>query len=382
MSVSDALGRIDWNFPRSGTDVRSVHSSHWFPGNFIPQIPTAFIEILSKPNDLVFDPFSGSGTTAIEAARLGRKAIMSDRISACVMIGRGKLVMETAGLDRHVRSEILANCTWHQRCRSDLLGKNGEGSDPSLSRWFTGETLSQLRYLWQVVEQQSVDSSRHILMLLFSDVLFACASPGVAVTSSGKRRRHHWGWVADNVYPRQPVEHDAIALMEERLLSVPNRGSTCAASRVLVTQQDARCLALLPNSVDLVVTSPPYVGMIDYARANRLLYAWMGWSLDTERETEIGARFKRRRLQGFIEYLEDMRLCWSELHRVLRPGGYCAVVIGESRPFRGAVDQTMHQLSNLMPRLWGPIARSPSRRRVSERGGTDSVEYLHVFRKT
>jgi hypothetical protein len=185
MNVPESLNRIDWNFPRSGTYVRSVHSSHWFPGNFISQIPTAFIEVLSKPNDLVFDPFSGSGTTAIEAARLGRRAIMSDRISACVMIGRGKLMIQQAGLSRRLKSEILAECTWHQQCRSNQLGSHGEGGDPGLALWFTDGTLSQLRFLWQLVEQQSDVSSRHILTLLFSDVLFACASPGVALTSTG-----------------------------------------------------------------------------------------------------------------------------------------------------------------------------------------------------
>jgi DNA methylase len=381
MNVSEALGRIDWNFPRAGTDAGSVHSVHWFPGNFIPQIPMAFIEALSKPGDLVFDPFGGSGTTAIEAARLGRRAILSDRISACTLIGRAKLEIQAVGLNRNIKSEILASLTWRHQCLSESFGSNGEGSDARLSRWFAPLTLSQLRYLWKLIESQSNHAARHVLTLLFSDVLFACASPGKALTSTGKRRRHHWGWVADNVYPKKFVEHDAVDLFEARLASVPECTLIGHSGEILVVQQDARCLALAPRSVDLVVTSPPYIGVIDYTRANRLLYVWMQWPLLRERNEEIGARFKRRRRGAVDEYIEEMRLCWNEIFRVLRTGGYCAIIIGESRRFPGAVDRTLDDLSKLMSQVWGPVKRTSTRRRVSDRAANQAIEYLHVFRK-
>ena len=137
MKVTEILDRIDWNFPGAGTDFPSVTLlMHWFPGNFIPQIPTAFIQALSKPGDLVFDPFGGSGTTAVEAVRLGRKAILSDCVIACVLISAGKLAVQATGLDRHSKASILRALTWRHHCRSDRSGTNGQGSDPSLSDWF------------------------------------------------------------------------------------------------------------------------------------------------------------------------------------------------------------------------------------------------------
>ena len=57
--------------------------------------------------------------------------------------------------------------------------------------------------------------------------------------------------------------------------------------------------------------------------------------LSGERNEEIGARFKRWRLQTVGEYVNEMRECWSEIDRVLRPGAYCAVVLGELRRFPG-----------------------------------------------
>jgi hypothetical protein len=382
MSIAGVLDRIDWDFPRAGTHAKSIHSTHWFPGNFIPQIPTAFIQALSRPSDLVFDPFSGSGTTGTEALRLGRRTIASDRISACVMISQGKLDTQRTPIDRRRKGEILRALTWDVYCRSDAPGKRGEGSDPGLARWFTPVTLAQLRYLWSLIELQQDTVVRRILTLIFSDVLFACASPGRAVTVAGTRRRHHWGWVADNVRPKVLVEHNACRLFEARLANIPERSPANNMTEVLVMQQDARRLALPSDSVDLIVTSPPYIGVIDYTLANRLLYAWMGWPLGQDRSDEIGARFKRRRRELVAEYLEEMRTCWHELARVLRKGAYCAIVIGESRRYPGIVDQTLGELEKLMPKVWGPVKRIPSRRRVSDRDAQAAFEFLCVFQKS
>ena len=69
--VVRGLAGVDWNFPRAGTLRGTVHALHWFPGNFIPQIPAHLIQLLSRPGDLVLDPFCGSGTTGAEACRTG-----------------------------------------------------------------------------------------------------------------------------------------------------------------------------------------------------------------------------------------------------------------------------------------------------------------------
>lgn len=76
------LNGVDWDFPGARTLGGSVHALHWFPGNFIPQIPAHLIQLLSRPGDLVLDPFCGSGTTGAEAYRLGRKIQAERRMSS------------------------------------------------------------------------------------------------------------------------------------------------------------------------------------------------------------------------------------------------------------------------------------------------------------
>ncbi len=166
----------------------------------------------------------------------------------------------------------------------------------------------------------------------------------------------------------------------ERLAALPQVGQDWA-HRPLVLQADARRLPLPDNEVDLIVTSPPYVSVIDYVRAQRLLYLWMNWPFDAERADEIGARYKRRRQDAAIAYLSQMRDCWTELARVLRPGGRLAVVLGESRAFPEISRRTMEDATALMPLVWGPVLRRGSRRRVSDRMGRESEEILFVAEK-
>jgi hypothetical protein len=384
------LDRVDWNFPGAGTAPGSLHSLHWFPGNFIPQIPASMIQVLSEPGDLVLDPFSGSGTTAVEAVRLGRRAIISDRMSACVLIGDAKIAMLGGALDRRIRGELLDQLTFDHECRSDRVGRRGEGSSLELGAWFAPDTLAQLRYIWALIQDQDSPAGRKVLTALFSDLLFDCAAPGWVLTRTGGRRRHHWGWVADNVRPRVLAVHDAIDRFRQRLTvpEEPELGPTPFAisdqpSRraTLVLHQDARSMALADDAIDLIVTSPPYIGVIDYTHANRLLYMWMGWSMANERRHEIGARFRRNRNRVVDEYLTDIRRCRDEMRRVLRSGGFCAVVLGESKRFPGTAERVFAELSEAMPRVWGPVARKPSRRRVSDRAARDPVEFVCVFRK-
>jgi DNA methylase len=383
VSVLSDIGRldeIDWDFPRAGTAPGSTHSIHWFPGNFIPQIPATLVQILSQPGDLILDPFGGSGTTAVEAATLGRRAITADRIAVSSLVSAAKLGLLRGALDKRALGEIVALLTFEQQCRSDAVGRNCEGTEDALSHWYAPDTLRQLRYLWSLVEEQTPDV-RVVLTAVFSDVLFDCASTAGAVTRTGKKRRHHWGWIADNVRPKSLVEHNAIRLFRDRLAYLSIQLAHPIAHSAFVLRQDARHMALQDSSVDLIVTSPPYIGMIDYTRANRLLYAWMGWSMGIDRHEEIGARYRRSRRNAVGEYVRDMSAARSEMYRVLRRGTYCALVIGESKRFPGTVNQVLTDFGKSFRLVWGPKARYPTRRRVSDRSARDPVEFVCVFRK-
>ena len=76
MAIITELENINWNFKRYRQ--KGIDNIHWFPANFIPQIPSILIANLSKRNSIVLDPFCGSGTTLVESVRLGRTGIGVD----------------------------------------------------------------------------------------------------------------------------------------------------------------------------------------------------------------------------------------------------------------------------------------------------------------
>lgn len=375
------LDRVNWSFPSTGTHESSIHTLHRFAGNFIPQIPAHLIQILSSPGEVVLDPFVGSGTTVVEALRLNRNALGNDRARACVFISEAKMKALQTPLRAELRQQLAGELAWPHLCISNKTGIRGEGSHRALLTWYSPRTLAQLRFLWEMIERVE-DDQRYFLELIFSDVLFSCASTGNALTSGGKPRRHHWGWIADNVAPKQPGDHDATSIFLERLLAteaIQRAPPIDACGRIV--QGDARNLDIPSNSVDLIVTSPPYIGMIDYVLAHRLLYLWMNWDFSEDKSAEIGARFKRKRIGLLNEYIRDMQVCGQEMVRVLKPGRACAVILGESRKYPGAAKQTFEFLETMAPRIWGPVGRTPTRRRVSDRKASEFVEAVAVFVK-
>ena len=377
IAIVSALDRIDWNFPRAGTWVSALHALHWFPGNFIPQIPSFLIESLSAAGDVVFDPFCGSCTTGVEALILGRQAWMSDFSPVSYLLAESKLRLLA---DLPVRKRFL-------EIEVPPLLSSGQTTAPAgknmseLRKWFHEDTLEQLRKLWAFVE--TCRGVHAPLEMLFSDTLFACASTIRAKTSSGNKRRHHWGWVADNVRPKPPVWHDALRYFSERLhrakLVVSQLGE--CDSKFRLRQEDIRRCSYESGCADLVVTSPPYLGMIDYTTANRLLYLWRGWDIAEDRGREIGARSRRNALSEPNKYLHDIEIAASEINRVLKPGGVCALVIGASRKYPEMALKAIDVFGVRMELIWGPTGRVPSRRRVSDRKGMPPTEYICVFRK-
>jgi hypothetical protein len=150
---------------------------------------------------------------------------------------------------------------------------------------------------------------------------------------------------------------------------------------VIIERHDIRSLVAPEAVVDLVVTSPPYLGMIDYALANRLTYLWFDWPIDEDRQIEIGARFRRNRINAEIEYLESIDIAAKQITHALKPGGFCAIVIGSSRKFPGMSERVVDQFSQHLRPIIAPIKRSSSRRRVSDRKGSQFHELVCVFQK-
>lgn len=382
--VRSKLNSIDWNFPSAG-NVSPIHYFPRYPGNFIYQIPSYLIQILSSPGEIVFDPFCGSGTTGLEASKLGRQAVLLDALQVSCEISLNKSLIISKEICRKDFEKVLNNFVWKQLCLTDNLGYNSEGGDQNLSKWYSAQTLKSLRYIWKIIEE-SGEPINYAMRIAFYETLVACASTKRAKTKSGGSRRHHWGWIADNVIPKELIEHDAISLFINYLkILVDSIDVNLFHDKIKVLKHDISSpipnSLILKNSVDLIVTSPPYLGVIDYTKAHRLQYMWMGWDFDSDKLLEIGARCRRNRKDVVDNYMESLGKSFKNAFDVLKPNRFCAVVVGESSKFPGLTNDVFEMICTFGELVWGPISRTASRRRLSSKSNPTPVEKICVFQK-
>ncbi|NTF06373.1 DNA methyltransferase [Agrobacterium rubi] len=315
------LAELDWDFPTQSSE--SVFSAlHWHPCRFPSQIPAISIARLTAANDVVLDPFMGSATTVVEAQRLGRKAIGVDINPVSALMAEAK-TLESSGKDveRYFRSMQMA-------LRLDWASLP-EASPPDTvqaSKWYSDLTLKGLRKIWGILLGDHTELSV-IGRAAFSSILLpAC------------RETRHWGYVCDNSQPKSDRDVDVAALFEASLNKFASayrqRDLECAQPIVaasVINGNSEQVLAGLPdNSVQCVVTSPPYFGVADYVKSQRLSMEWFSLPIEPIRLQEIGARSKRHRLTSLDEYISDLRKVFIQVHRVMKHSGTAVIVFGQS----------------------------------------------------
>ena len=150
------LGRTDWDFTRENGNG-SLATFHWYPAQFIPQLPGILINYFSNPGDTVLDPFCGCGTTLVEAYKFGRRAIGIDLNPIAVIIAKAKLIpfeqeMFSVFLKRYLIIPEIPKDT--ESIGKDLLSKDANLLVPNYeekSNWYHPDTLRELAALWTAI---------------------------------------------------------------------------------------------------------------------------------------------------------------------------------------------------------------------------------------
>lgn len=382
----DTLDRLAWDFDEYDT-ADSYARLHWYPATFVPQLPRALIDVLSREGDTVMDPFCGSGTVAVEAVALGRNAVASDINPIARTITAGRLALATRDPSLLAKAISVA-------AASIVAGIGGYSTDSptspcpemilsserlaELAIWYHPDTLSELLALkWYVDRVPSTDVRRVLLA-----VVSALAKPLSSQTKS-------WGHIADNVRPKELTYKSVPASFRRSIksllkqLSVSQPPSVQSRSALLVAA-DARRQPLSSGSVDLVVTSFPYPEMSDYILANRLSLLLFEHDPIELLRGEIGARRKRFQRDSLPRYQGELADAIMETGRVLRRRGHLALVGPEydsQDPRAVSMDALEKGMSSLGLELVKRIERFVPARRKRQSWGTLEKERIVIWRK-
>lgn len=372
------LRKVDWDF--AGCLSESAFSAiHWYPARFASQLPATLIGVLTEPGQLVLDFFAGSGTTLVEAQRLGRESIGIDISPIACLVSRAKILPVSAKTVAKIVEDLKAEAV---KVLSTLWDADSELPATVQPKWYNATVRGDLLKLWRLISMYDSKASS-LAQAAFSAILLPVC-----------RETRHWGYVCDNSAPSGSHGGDVLSryceALDKFVIAYRDRdedllgrfGSVGQAGKSKMICGDARreLSKLAANSVDLILTSPPYFGVSDYVKAQRLSMEWLGYSIEPLRKDEIGARSKRHRLRAVEEYIEDMTICLSLARRCLRRDAACVMIIGESETRVSVLADVISVVKDT-----GFELRLDQNRRVSsQRRQTPSIvgEHLLVFTKS
>lgn len=300
-----------------------VHGFHSYPARLHPDTARGLIESMSKPGDVVLDPFSGSGTVLVEAALAGRKAQGVDVNPLSVLLARVKCTKASLELREAILAAANHVAEEADERRVERAGPSQQYS-PQDRSWFDIHVLLELDGLRLAIQKLGDPHVRLPLELVFSSVLTK-----VSRRAGDTARREMNKRLASGFTIRHFVER-----AEELVERMSEFDYLCQTTpQVRVDEGDARQLKSVKNeSCDLVVTSPPYPGVFDYLDHHELRLRWLGMKANHFAQDEIGARRQMGALgdSALLRWRADLSEVLRAVHRVLRPGALAAFVIADS----------------------------------------------------
>ena len=280
---------------------------------------------------------------------MGRRAICTDINPIGKIIGEAKtltLTKEDDDLLCDFTEQLTLLSASKERLGYELLCRINEYQRlipeiPNISEWFHENAISELAYLRWRIECLDSEKAKCLAKASFSKSILKASFQDGETRYTRKPREVERGevtqWFATNL---------AAALKKLRKLG-PLLQFRNAAFKTLdlrhasvVDDENAGSDTITANSVDLIVTSPPYPNTTDYHLYHRFRLFWLGYDPRELGHKEIGSHLRHQKeANGFDFYIEEMGLCLERMKQVLRPGRYAVLVLGDGI-FKGETHNT------------------------------------------
>ena len=317
-------------------------------GQFSPQLVEELLTAYGPSGGVVLDPFAGSGTSLVEAARQGFAACGSELNPAAVILAR---VYRLVNLHAAARAAVL------ERLRARLFDAVGSPHGPL----FSGEE--------QGLKDRAGLEAALVDMWRESDPGPARDLAAALVVLCDFYREH---LDADLV-------HKTWLRLERTVRALPE-----SAGSIVVHHADARALPVASGSVDLVLTSPPYINVHNYHQKFRRSVEALEWDVLAIAQSEIGSNRQNRgnRFLTVIQYSLDMALALREMARAAGADARLILVLGRESSVRGTRFFNGELVTEVAVKSAGLRIDMRQERVFRNRYGTDIYEDILHFRAT
>ncbi|MBW8049592.1 MAG: site-specific DNA-methyltransferase [Cytophagales bacterium] len=358
--------------PKLNNIGKYTHLIHSYPAKLIAHIPNFFLNnnYFSKKGDVVLDPFCGTGTVLLEALISGRNAIGADANPLAQLITKVKTTYLTAEILQYYLGLIIQS---YKRLRNpeipDIINRDF---------WFPLENQKKLGLIKRAIKETTNDEIQDFFLVCFSNCVkkVSYADPRVAVPVKLNPKRYPEG-SAKNKKALKRIKDietiDVFALFETICINNIHRISNLQRFynkvNAKVISDDARKLTkgigvserIENESVDLIITSPPYAGAQKYIRSSSLNLGWIGMVKPNELkfldkknigrenynkyelkkiETGISSAdmllekvYSINKLRAYIvgNYLIELMPALNESIRVLKKNSYLILIVGNNK---------------------------------------------------
>jgi len=299
---------------------------------FKPQLPSFFIKLLTREGDTVYDPFSGRGTTVIEAGILGRKIVSNDTNPLSKILTMPRFFvpeltdvearLEDIPYDKNARADIDISMFYHPKTEAELVslrdylkGRNLEGKEDFLDSWI------------RMVATNRLTGHSPGFFSVYTLPPNQAVSPERQIKINAKRNQ-------------KPEYRDTKKLILKKTKSLLRnlrekeiKNLYDAGKDSLFLTKDARNTSEIPDeSITLTVTSPPFLDIVQYDNDN-----WLRcWFNDIDAQEIAKNITMSRTIEEWSDVMEDVFL---ELYRVTKKGGWVAFEVGEVRRGKIMLDE-------------------------------------------
>lgn len=349
--------REEWSFRDAGRSETTAftHDYHRYPAKFIPQIVRKLInDYAPDRTQVVCDPFGGCGTTLVEAKLSGHKSIGFDINPVAKLITQTKITP--------IRPRTLINYRAKFLKYYESVKTISRERHPRIDYWFDPQMVQELDRIYSAIKRIKNHNVRRFFLCAFSHNLKNCSR-----------------WLMKSIKPqidKEKVLPDAKETFLRHLDSMINKngrfyGTLVQAKHVNVSakmyrRDSTKKFPLDDNSVDLIITSPPYVTSYEYADLHQLSLLWFGddpkhfkkWHhfsngftdfkrnfIGTSSKIEQNGTFnsvigeqivsdlmkvERPLAVDVANYFLDMKKVFSEMYRILKTRGKACIIIGNT----------------------------------------------------